>query len=468
MRTQLLFQNLTALYCRIVPPVDEENQFPEQHVVRLRRQKRAMILVMVLWIVVLLGAFAVTLAWDVLVNSKLALAQREQQVAYNLARSGVAMAMTHLANDALIEERENPGQPYDAYSDVWAQPPEQKDLDKGGVKLGKGLYTYTIDDEEGKININKATPQLLCAMLQYYGYDEIDAQQTANSIVDWRDPDSIVLGDDQSTGLSENEFYSQSMGQNLTKDMTDDQLIYRCPNEPFLSIEELLDVNGITQELFFGTDEEAAAKMSIATRNKAATGSQVRTTTKRRGLNKNTTPLCNILTVYGDGNLNLNTADEEVLTILLFAANERTDLGSAAATAKSIVQFRGDNKKKKSLKPDDAFRSMADLSKVSGLNADEIASLSNLNNLGLNVVFKSNTYTVTGTGIVTKEKRTNQTEKSVRVIVNKKLDVYNPDDARLVSNKNTRTVRKPKRMSSTKEEDNLIRVPAIRVLQWIE
>lgn len=431
-------------------------------------KRKAMILVLVLWLVVLLTAFAVTLAWDVTINSKLALAQREQQVAHNLARSGVALAMVHVANDLIIEDRENRGQPYDAYSDVWAQPPEQKDLEKGGMKLGKGTFTYTLIDEEGKININKATPMLLVAMLQFYGYDEVESEDIANAIVDWRDADSVVLGDDESTGLTENEYYSEAAGQKLKRDPSDGDLIYRCPNEPFLTIEELLDVTGITQDLFFGANADEEAKTAIVQRDRAAKGKSTSSGGKRRSIKGNQRPLNEIITVYGDGNLNFNTASEEVLTILLFAGNNLTDEQSARSIANNIIKYRGDEFNRKSLRPDDALKSMADMSKISGLKEADLAALSNVSSLGLNITFKSNTFTVIGTGTVAQEKRINQTEKSVKVIFSKKLDTYNPDDARLTTNKSKSISSRTRRSTKTDDEDNLVRIPGIRILQWIE
>jgi len=438
--------------------------------------KTGMVMVFVLWIVVLLGALASTLAWDVLVNSKLALAQREQQIAYNLARSGIALAMTHLANDLLVEDQENRGNPYDAYSDVWAQPPEEKDLDKGGVKMGKGIMSYEITDEESKININKASAQLLRAMLEFYGLDETESDDLANAICDWRDSDNNVLGDDESTGLTENEYYSSLYGQKINKDLADEDLLYRCPNEPFFTIEELIDVQGMSDELFWGPDAITKESVEIAKRSRIAKGRSVASLgPKRRSLRRDSSqPMCDIITVQGEGNLNINTASEEVLTIVLYAANNLTDMNSAKSLARTIVNYRGDNKsKRKNLRPDDAFKSAEDLSKISGLDNEDLAIVSNLSSLGISIGFKSNIFAITGTGRVVKDKRQYQTEKSITAIVKKNLDAYNPDDARL-ANLNLTTARSSRRKSvsvgskSKADEDNLIRIPAIRVLQWIE
>ncbi|MGC8842181.1 MAG: hypothetical protein ACP5QZ_12120, partial [Candidatus Sumerlaeaceae bacterium] len=80
--------------------------------------------------------------------------------------SAVAMGMTHLQNDLLIDFADNPNQQFDALSDVWAQP-DRREKDRE-VKLGKGTYDLEIEDEESKININVASQRVLKAMLEFY------------------------------------------------------------------------------------------------------------------------------------------------------------------------------------------------------------------------------------------------------------------------------------------------------------
>jgi hypothetical protein len=67
----------------------------------------------------------------------------------------------------------------------------------------------------------------------------------------------------------------------------------------------------------------------------------------------------------------------------------------------------------------------------------------------------------------------------VEAVVERKLDTYNPDDARLASNKGrgfdkkrreprTRHERGKGSKENDRPDDNYIRIPAIRVLQWID
>lgn len=431
------------------------------------RTRRAAVLVLTLWMVVVLGVIATTLAFDIQVNSKLALLQKEQLIAYNLAKSAIALGMTHLQNDMLIDFAENPNQQFDAMSDVWAQP-DRREKDKE-VKLGKGTYQLEIEDEESKININVASQRLLKAMLEFYGYEPPESDDIANAIVDWRDRDDICVS---AAGEKENEHYSALLGQRIKSGTTADELIYQCRNEPFLTIEELLDVYGITPELFYGFDPAKREEAEKAARDRIAQGKRA-VVKKISRYRREPKPLREIVTVRGNGRVNLNTASLEVLTILAYAANNCTNMEAAEAAAESIVQFRGDPERGKRPDPDNAFHSLADLAKVPGLNAGTMAQLSAAGALGVQIGFRSSTFMITGIG------RVGNTTRVVRALVSRNLDTYNPEDARLLSNKGKigsdrrRGSFAGRRLGKQREagdqvDDNLVRIPAIRVLQWME
>jgi DNA uptake protein ComE-like DNA-binding protein len=430
-------------------------------------RKRAAVLILTLWIVVVLGVIASSLVFDVQVNSKLALLQKEQLIAYNLAKSAIAVGMVHLQNDLLIDFAENPNQQFDAFSDVWAQPDRREQHKE--VPLGKGTYQLEIEDEESKININVASVRVFKAMLEYYGYEPPDSDDIANALVDWRDRDDICVN---APGERENEHYSALLGQRIKPNTSADELIYQCRNEPFLTIEEVLDVYGITPELFYGYDPAEREEREFALRNRIAQGKTASRQKKSRYKNE-PKPLKDIITVRGTGRVNLNTASKEVLTILAYASNNCTNMEAAEAAAESIVKYRGDLEGGKRPDPDNAFHSLADLAKVPGLNAGTMAQLSAAGALGVQIAFRSSTFLITGIG------RVGNTTRVVRALVSRNLDTYNPEDARLLSNKGK--VGSDRRHGSfagrrlgrnrdgaTQVDDNLIRIPAIRVLQWIE
>lgn len=432
-------------------------------ILRLRRRgartpQKAVVLILTLWIVVVLSVIASSLAFDVQVNSKLALLQKEQFIAYNLARSAVAVGMTHLQNDMLIDFEGK--LKIDAYSDVWAQPDRrEKDIE---VELGKGTYELQIHDENGKININGANQRLLKAMLEYYGMEEPDSDDTARAIIDWRDQDDVAT---EGNNEKENERYSGLMGQKVRANTEAEELIYQCSNEPFITINQLLDVYGITPEIFYGYDPDTEEAREQKMREDIAMGKKSRREPRKRKKDQRLA-LKDIITVRGDNRVNLNTASEEVLTILMYAGSNCANMETAQAAAESIVDFRGGGRKGRAPDPDDAFRSLSDVAKVPGVNA---AAIAQIGQSGLQVGFFSEIYSVVGIG------RMGNVQKTLTAIVQRHLDEYNPDDARLVANKRSGTLHGSfksrggtRKSGGSKSDDNIIRVPAVRVLEWIE
>ena len=101
--------------------------------------------------------------------------------------------------------------------------------------------SYSISDENGKVNLNAATREALIKVLSASGMEIGEAQDiVADSILDWIDKD-----DDHRLNGTETDYY-----QNLDPP-------YKAKNDFFDSLDELLKVRGITRELLYGTPEEA-------------------------------------------------------------------------------------------------------------------------------------------------------------------------------------------------------------------
>jgi type II secretory pathway component PulK len=431
------------------------------------RGRRAVVLVLVLWLIIVMGVIASSLAFEVQVNSKLALLQKRQFLAHSLAKGAVGLGMTHLQNDLLMDYADNPNQMADSFSDVWAQPErKEKEIE---VKMGEGTYQLEVVDEEGKLNLNFMSQRMAKAMLLFYGYEDEDAEMIANAIVDWRDPDDKATGE---PGTTENEYYSALLGQQFRKTGPQEAPIYRCPNENFLTVEQMLDVVGIDPVVYYGFDPDSEDAQETKVRNEIAQG---RRPVQKRKRGPKMRPMREILTTRGSGRINLNTAPEEVLAILMFAGNNLADVEAAKSAAESISKHRGSGGiGARTPRPDDAMKSMADLGKIPGVNAAALAQLSSAGALGAQLAFRSDTFTVTGIG------RVASVQKTVTAIVSRNLDTYNPDDARLASAKSPlgtgprggfagrRARGESIRVGLKKGDDNFVRIPAVRVVQWIE
>jgi len=222
------------------------------------RRRRAVILPVVLFVLVLLGLLVALFAFRV--NADLA---ATQAVAYRLqarlaAEAGVDAVKLLLRLDRYDVNRwfNNPEELHRII--VWS-PETDSTIWGTNDELGDGAVAYrfsivaddSTDDEKyirfgitdasASVNLNEATEdQLLILMQEVAGGDEeIDPHLIVNAILDWRDQDAVPRGE---AADAEGEYYR-----------TLDQP-YRIKNGPFDTVEELLLVKGVTARILFGED----------------------------------------------------------------------------------------------------------------------------------------------------------------------------------------------------------------------
>jgi general secretion pathway protein K len=158
----------------------------------------------------------------------------------------------------------------------WAMP--GKIADRADTLFGAGVLRVAIEDESGKIPVhrllngqvfNPAVRDLMARLLKQpeFGLKDKDVDDILDSLKDWMDADDIVTG-----GGAETPYYAA-----LAKP-------YAAKNGPLDCIEELMMIKGITREIYEGTKD-------------------------RPGLRQ-------LLTIYGDGRININTAPILVLRSL--------------------------------------------------------------------------------------------------------------------------------------------------------
>lgn len=117
-----------------------------------------------------------------------------------------------------------------------------------GGSFGGGKYEVRITDESGRIPINTVTPEQLRRIISNVtlgpnaavkGVSNKDAEgvdEIVDAIIDWRDPDSL-----KGPKGAESDYYLSNHG-------------YPAKNAYFDDIQELLQVRGITAEMFYGVD----------------------------------------------------------------------------------------------------------------------------------------------------------------------------------------------------------------------
>ena len=180
-----------------------------------------------------------------------------------IAKSGFSYACAVLSQD-------DPA--VDSLHEDWA---DQKLLSSNSATMFEnGRFEVRIIDYSGKIPINSLVEgekyeALLTRFLslEVFGLGSEDVGNLVDAIKDWVDPD------DEVTKFGAENGYYQALDRP-----------YSCKNAPLDSVEELLFVKGITKELFYGTREKPG--------------------------------ISGYLTVYGNGRININTADPLVLRSL--------------------------------------------------------------------------------------------------------------------------------------------------------
>ncbi|MFN3421053.1 MAG: helix-hairpin-helix domain-containing protein [Armatimonadota bacterium] len=179
-------------------------------------------LVLVLGIMVLLAILAAGIAFSVRGELNVAAEFADQVQARYLAYAGLQRALSELSMD-------NPG--VDGYLETWSE----LRSDDEGWEFEDGIFIVRVTDEAGKLNINTADRDTLVAFFTQITGDSVQAEEIADAIIDWRDPDDEpeLLG-------AESDYYL-----NLSQP-------YRAKNAPFDSPFELLLVRGITRDIFYG------------------------------------------------------------------------------------------------------------------------------------------------------------------------------------------------------------------------
>ena len=178
-------------------------------------QQRGIVLVIVLWATVLLGVVFGSMMLITRTDIQLTRVQSNAAKAKALAEGGIYYAI------ALILKTSSK---------------DLKDLngDLGTHRFGQGTVKVRLQDEAGRVDLNKADVKLFDDLFAGAGVSDVDErQQLINRLFDWRDADDLV----RVNGAEEGEYLAMDLD-------------YGPKNAPFEVVEELLQVPGMTQELY--------------------------------------------------------------------------------------------------------------------------------------------------------------------------------------------------------------------------
>ncbi len=234
--------------------------------IKFNRKQRSSILIIALWSVSLLTTLAVILGFEV--RQQLVLVKRleERDSSRLIAEAGIRKAVAFLLSE--------PEEKFSALTQGWSNNPEAfKEIFLGDGKFSvsfevdSGETWFGMVDEESKININRCNARIMARLFNLLGLEELEGQDLAESIVDWRDADSALSG----PGGAEDSYYRML------------PVSYEAKDAQFQTIDELLLVKGVSENNF--------------------------------------PKIRKYITIYGNGQVNINTAGKLVLMALGFSEN---------------------------------------------------------------------------------------------------------------------------------------------------
>ena len=179
------------------------------------RRQRGAALLLVMWLIALLAALIGGFAMSARIESMQGRVLSQGVVAEQAARAGIEYALTRLAEQDQRRRWLPDGRPY-------------------VFRFGDARVQLRVVDENGKVDLNAAQSPLLSGLLRAVGVERDQAERIAAAVVDWRDPDQL----------------SQPAGGGEDRDYEAAELPYGAKDGPFETQAELLQVLGMTPQIY--------------------------------------------------------------------------------------------------------------------------------------------------------------------------------------------------------------------------
>lgn len=256
--------------------------------------ERGFALLAVMLVLTLLGVVVTELSMSMRLEASMVRSYKEDMLATHLAEAGVQQAMREIVGPGEIQALDENGTlVFLRVASGAPLPLKLPMLPRERVALGAGEFSYRITDEEARINLNSAPPDRIDRLLTAAGVDKPARDIIRDSLQDWKDPDDLR----RLNGAESEDFYLKL------------PVPYRARNGPLQDTAELLQIRGVTREMYRGTPGQPG--------------------------------LADLVTVAGGGTANMNTASNVVLRALGFSDAEISDItGSRGSSPYAAVPPR--------------------------------------------------------------------------------------------------------------------------------
>jgi general secretion pathway protein K len=200
--------------------------------------ERGFALVAVMLVLALLAVVVTEFAFSARLEASMVRAYRDRVQARHLAEAGVQQAIREILNQSQVAALDEDGQLV-FYRALPGQttPVRLPALPRTRVGFGPGEFSYRISDEAARIGVNGAGPDRLERLLAALEVERPQRDIIKDSLQDWRDVNELhrVHG-------AESDFYLRLPGP------------HRARNGNLQDVSELLQIRGVTRELYAGVD----------------------------------------------------------------------------------------------------------------------------------------------------------------------------------------------------------------------
>jgi len=347
---------------------------------RVPRRRAGVALLLVLAITVLLASLAISFHDETLNRLVLARMTAQDQQALVLARSGICLAKALLRKDKRrfvyfpspedLEARDAETDSSLGSKGADEKTPESKEIGvlerayamlartrSSGFAFEGGRLSISIEDESGRLNLNRATQAQLAALFSHLGlsktkkFDIIDdvkediSRELALSVMNWRAVEGLKVPG----GATDNHYrsldppYVPRSGNFelpaemlLVKDVTRDHLYGTPPTVTATEAYSVWEVPpGWQPDAAIGADDEGD-ETSRETEKKSGSGSEDEEEEEEEEEEESRPGLASLLTVFGNNRINVNAASEHILRVQpgIF------DSPSGEAIVKALIENR--------------------------------------------------------------------------------------------------------------------------------
>jgi general secretion pathway protein K len=200
------------------------------------RHERGFVLLAVLLMLTLLAVVVTELAVSARLEASMVRSYRDEVVGRHLAEAAVQQAVREIATPAQVAALDDAGQLI-FYRALPGQttPTRLPALPRARVALGPGEFSYRLADESARLAINTVDAGRVDRLLEALGVDRTQRDIITDSIQDWRDPNEL-----HRLHGAESAFYLAL------------PVPYRARNTNLQDAAELLQIRGVTPELYRG------------------------------------------------------------------------------------------------------------------------------------------------------------------------------------------------------------------------